>query len=432
MNTIKRFLTKIFFKMDKAQKLQLLMLVYAHYGNFKLEDSEDILRVQRVIEEIDIIVDEDLLPAKEKPTEKKAEPEKKPTAPAAKPVVAAVPAKTVVESAKTEIPKEVLVVVKPYYDCSVLQKEGTEPKKIRFEDSKIELPAFIDEKSAKQYAGKDGKPVYPTVEELELILDEAWEMASEGKSNKEVVEMLKKNLGGYYAGHGLKQDQDFYKIVNPYGKLTKIMRRAFSEGYEDYKVSTTRPSYTLFTDSNSDIVMSKENDCSKSAVVAPIEKKEEKKPEIKPELKTVQTQKPAVATTPVVKVPDTKAPAVVTPEVKDEEAQEKNEVEETSGTEETDEEKAPEVNEFDSFNDIEKLVFDKLTAGNLKASKEKDPNTQKSIKAEAREDAKLLIQSRFDDEDWAQKDDKGYWKTEFLNYWNAIVKEIGTRANVAK
>jgi hypothetical protein len=76
------------------------------------------------------------------------------------------------------------------------------------------------------------------------------------------------------------------------------------------------------------------------------------------------------------------------------------------------------------------LIFTKLQAGNLKASKEKDAAIQKNIKAEAREDAKLLIQSRFDSEEWAQKDDKGFWQPEFLNYWNAIVKEIGTRANV--
>lgn len=453
MNTIKRFLIKKFFKMDKKEKLALLMLVYAHYGNFKLEAKDDIDRNEAVIEEIDHLVDELRKDFNTKLIVSKVE-VKPSTAPVeqsrdktdAKKVE---PAK--VESTKMEIPKEALVLVKPYYDCSVLQKEGVDPKKIKFDDCKLELPAFVDDKIAKKYTGKDGKPVYLTVEELELVLDDAWDMASEGKSNKEIGEFLQKNIGAFYAKNGLKQDGDYYKISNPYSKLVKILRRGLGAGYDDTKVSTTRPSYTLFTESDGNITMSADKDCSKSAAVETT-----KKPEVKPEMKNVQTQKTDGKKVEPAKIEPKKEPVKTEPvkaeSTKVEEIPADEEVQETETTDtaeelatakaaevgddekeetpEVEDGKAPTVNEFDSFNDIEKLIFEKLKAGNLKASKEKDIAIQKNIKAEAREDAKLLIQSRFDADEWAQKDEKGFWQPEFLNYWNTIVKEIGTRANV--
>lgn len=453
MNTIKRFINQFFSKMDKNQKLQLLMLVYAHYGQFEVKPGSQLeARVDALEEEIDSLVNE-VFPLKSKnlPVPILAKQEPAPAIPAnaakiavnnvtdlltvatdagagpKKPLVDAGTPAPKTEPVKTDDPiKDSLVIVKPFYDCKVLQAFGIDPKMIKFEDSKLELPAFVDDASAKQFNG-----VYPTVEELELILDEAWDMASKGKPNKEICEFLEKNIGRFYTKNGLKQTSDFYKIANPYSKLTKILRRAFSEGYEDYKVGVSRPSYTLLTEGNGEIVMKKETDCTPAT---PVKTEPVKTEEKKPEMKTVQEAKKSEPVKEAESEPTKEEPAVETVEEEaDEEAQE-NATEETvtETAEETVADLPPTVNSFDNFNDIEKLVFDKLKAGNIKALKEKDPNIQKTIKAEAREDAKLLIQSRFDTEDWAQKDEKGFWKPEFLNYWNSIIKEIGTRTNVSK
>jgi len=432
MNTIKRFLIKTFLKMDK---LQLLLLVAAHYRSYELKDPKDIERNDAVIDEIDFMVDnlrEDfdvkkLEPVKVEPKKDapKTEPKKEETKKDA--------------PKKSEIPEESLVLVRPYYDCGIVLKKGTEPKTIKYEGkgAVLELPAFVDEAIAKQFNN-----VYPTVDELELVLDEAWDMATIGTPNKDINEMLAKELSSYYAKNGLARDDDYYKISNVYSKLTRIMRRAFGESYEDLNVSVTRPSYTLFEDSNGKIVMTKEMDCGTVKAVAkekptPLpeksdtSKKETPKTEEKAEMKTVQTQK--TKETPKEEIPEPEETPASEEIPKDEEAQENEEPEENKEeVKSEDPGSAPAVNEFDSFNDIEKLVFDTLKAGNIKASKESDPAVQKTLKNEAREDAKLRIQSCFESEDWAQKDEQGRWSTEFLKYWNAIIKEIGTRANVGK
>ena len=175
--------------------------------------------------------------------------------------------------------------------------------------------------------------------------------------------------------------------------------------------------------------MKREFDCTpkkeeetKEETPAPETKKE-------PEMKTVQK---ATAEAPAEKEEPVK--------VEDEEVQETTPVEqEESATEETTEEvteestdstKAPKVPHFDKFNDVEKLVYEKLKNANVQASKEKDPSKASAIKSEAKVDAKLLIQSFYDGQDWAEIDgETGRFKSEFVRYWNDIIKEIGTRAN---
>jgi hypothetical protein len=439
--------------MDNLKKLEVLMLAVAYYDRFdeKTMSQNDKDRLDAVATEIDKGIDE-IVPrfATKTPVANNTKPGPEP----APKVVGApeVPKPKAEAPKKTEIPADVLVMVKPYYECSIEQKKGVEPKKIKFEDNKLELPAFVDEKSAKQFGN-----VYPTVDYLELVLDQAWNMAAAGKSNAEVNTLLKKELGAMYAKNGLAVDNDFYKISNPYSKLTKIIRKAFGEGYEDYRFVVTRPSYTLFNDSAEAIVMKKEADCSKSKEALDAEKA--KKPEPKAEMKTVQTQKNEKKPEPTKPVETAKpaekpveAPADKVTPSNDEEAQENTpEVEtepevETPAVEEkatpapkvevapeTDEDadgKAPVVNKFEDFNDLENMIFEKIKAGNAKAAKEPNADKQRTIKAEAREDAKLLIQAMFEGEEWAQKDDKGFWKPEFMKYWNAILKEIGTNANV--
>jgi hypothetical protein len=429
MNTIKRLFTKIFSKMDnKIERANLLILAYQHYQFFdeKTMPADDKARMDALVVEIDKAVDE-FLPKREKKEPEVKDKSKETPASSSKPTETAKPA-----GGKVEIPKEALVMVKPYYDCQVETKKGQPAKSIKFEDARLELPAFLDAKTAKQY-----NDVYPTVDNLESILDKAWDMCSKGMSNKDAGEFLQKSLGSFYGSNGLKTDQDYYKITNPYSKLAKILRKAFGEGYEDYKVTVSRPSYSLIVLSDKgEIVMTKENDCTVPA--------EAKKPEEKPAMKTVQEQKAA----PKGNAPETKKPEAAkletakaeTAALADEEVQETGNAPEeevstsketvTEPVEETTEDKAPAVNDFESFNDIETLVFETIKAGNAKAAKEKDPAKQKVIKAEAIADAKLNIQSRFDGESWVEKDENGYWKKEFLNYWNAITKAIGQHANV--
>jgi len=447
MNAIKRFLIKKLFKMDK---FQLALLVAAHYNSLELK-GKDIERANAVNFEVDRLTDEFI---ESFPKEVKLDKVDKTFVPPAppkpelpsKPATAldtkgATKAPDVVEKKKDDkVPEESTVLIKPYYDCSIVQNKGKEAKRIKFDESPIKLIAFKNDGDAKQFNN-----VYPTVELLEFALEEAWDMACKGSPNSQINAKLKELIGSYYASSVLKTTDDYYKISNAYSKLTKIIRRGFGEGYEDFRVSVTRPSYTLLTESGDSICLFKDKDCS---VVAVEDKPVVEKTETKPELKDIQTQKkvepkeeqkskeePAgvdeeqqeTGNIPETGVAPTTENAPVAEETPNPEA-------ETSPEESSEPEveggKAPSVNSFDSFNDIETLIYDKLKAGNLKASKEKDPKVQMAIKAEAREDAKLLIQSRFDSEEWAVKDEKGFWKLEFLKYWNAIVKEIGTRANV--
>jgi hypothetical protein len=441
MNAIKRFLIKKFFKMDK---LDFMLKLAAHYNQFELTEPEDKKRNRRIQGLIDVMADDFL--NKEFPLEPERKPKEDP-----KPVTTAlktegvVKSPVVIEKKKDEPPEEVMVTVKPFYSCSIVLEKGKEAKPIEFTDIRLNLPAFKDEDSAKQF-----KNTYPTVEFLEMVLDDAWDKASKGIPNSAINEDLKKELKGYYNRHGLSTNDDFYKLTNAYSKLVKILRMAFGESKDDRNVTVTRPGYTAYIDQKKKIVFTKEADCFVSkppADPATIKAETVFDKKDKPEMKTVQTQKKDTDSKELkpsedVVVPKTTIPKTEVPETKvsepDEEEQEtgtspeaeaSSEAAEVEEPEENNEGKAPGVNAFDNFNDIETLVFNKLKEGNLKASKETNTSKQMAIKGEAREDAKLLIQSRFDSEEWANKDDKGLWKPEFMRYWNAILKEIGTRAN---
>lgn len=444
-----KFLLNIF-KSNKMERIQLLLLVLAHYAT-GVEKNNEISKERHEFFEGELEKElSKLYPNMLEKVEEEAKVEEKPkvepkqeTKVESKPetvaTVGPVPTKQLAQEAvkatapaviekKEELPpKEAVVEVKPFYSYKVeVERNGKKELReieLKFEHAKVNLPAFEDATVAKQF-----RDVYPTVEKLDEVLDEAWDMVDMGFSNKEINKELHKELSKYYAKSGFATEDDFYKISNGLYKLYRVIRRSFGYNYEDKSISVSRPSYTRYIEENKDIVMKREFDCTP--------KKEEKEeeapaPETKkePEMKTVQK-----ATT---EAPAEKEESV---KVEDEEVQETTPVEqEESATEETTEEvteestdstKSPKVPHFDEFNDVEKLVYEKLKNANVLASKEKDPSKASAIKSEAKVDAKLLIQSFYDGQEWAEIDgETGRFKSEFVRYWNDIIKEIGTRAN---
>lgn len=430
-----KFLLNIF-KSNKMERIQLLLLVLAHYAT-GVEKNNEISKKRHEFFEGELEKElSKLYPNMLEKVEEEAKVEEKPeTIAAVDPVLTKQLAQEAVKATAPAIiekkeelpPKEAVVEVKPFYSYKVeVERNGKKELReieLKFEHAKVNLPAFEDAAVAKQF-----RDVYPTVEKLDEVLDEAWDMIDMGFSNKEINKELHKELSKYYAKSGFATEDDFYKITNGLYKLYRVIRRSFGYNYEDKSVSVSRPSYTRYIEENKDIVMKREFDCTP--------KKEEKEeeapaPETKkePEMKTVQK---ATAEAPAEKEESVK--------VEDEEVQETTPVEqEESTTEETTEEvteestdstKAPKVPHFDKFNDVEKLVYEKLKNANVQASKEKDPSKASAIKSEAKVDAKLLIQSFYDGQDWAEIDgETGRFKSEFVRYWNDIIKEIGTRAN---
>ena len=433
-----KFLLNIF-KSNKMERIQLLLLVLAHYAT-GVEKNNEISKERHEFFEGELEKElSKLYPNMLEKVEEEAKVEEKPkvepkqeTKVESKPetvaAVGPVPTKQLAQEAvkatapaiiekKEELPpKEAVVEVKPFYSYKVeVERNGKKELReieLKFEHAKVNLPAFEDATVAKQF-----RDIYPTVEKLDEVLDEAWDMIDMGFSNKEINKELHKELSKYYAKSGFATEDDFYKISNGLYKLYRVIRRSFGYNYEDKSISVSRPSYTRYIEENKDIVMKREFDCTpkkeeetKEETPAPETKKE-------PEMKTVQK---ATAEAPAEKEEPVK--------VEDEEVQETTPVEqEESATEETTEEvteestdstKAPKVPHFDKFN------------ANVQASKEKDLSKASAIKSEAKVDAKLLIQSFYDGQEWAEIDgETGRFKSEFVRYWNDIIKEIGTRAN---
>ena len=400
-----KFLLNIF-KSNKMERIQLLLLVLAHYAT-GVEKNNEISKKRHEFFEGELEKElSKLYPNMLEKVEKEAEVEEKPkvepkqeTKVESKPetvaAVGSIPTKQLAQEAvkatapaiiekKEELPpKEAIVEVKPFYSYKVeVERNGKKELReieLKFEHAKVNLPAFEDATVAKQF-----RDVYPTVEKLDEVLDEAWDMIDMGFSNKEINKELHKELSKYYAKSGFATEDDFYKITNGLYKLYRVIRRSFGYNYEDKSISVSRPSYTRYLEDNKDIVMKREFDCT------PKKEEETPAPETKkePEMKTVQkatTEVPVEKEEPA-KVEDEETQETAPVDQESSVEQEESAVEESTEevTEEsTDSTKAPKVPHFDEFNDVEKLVYEKLKNANVQASKEKDPSKASAIKSEA-------------------------------------------------
>jgi len=252
------------------------------------------------------------------------------------------------------------------------------------------------------------------------VIDEAWDMATAGKPNKEIVVMLRKEIGKYYPE--LKGDSDWYgKLVNPLVASLNLIRTAFGYKATDSTVQVTRPY-------EANLILTVEEDLT---VVKPA--KTEKVEPAKPAdpIKTVQTGK--VAERPGKDEEAQESEEAAAKEATEEPAEEEAKDEETAAPAETvterDENKPPKVNKFDDFNALETLIFEKYREGATLAAGIKDEAGRKAVQAEKRDESRMLIASAFEDETWTEKVD-GKWNPLLLSYHNDIVAQIS--ANRAK
>jgi hypothetical protein len=266
------------------------------------------------------------------------------------------------------------------------------------------------------------------MDEFDMIMDEAWELACKGMSAKDLNVFLKKNLEGWYKDV-LKGESDYYtKLSNPICAAVSMMKKAFGQHPKDTFVSVTRPDGYQDGKPGVPVVMTAKTDMT----IAPRPEAKETKPEVKPEMKTVQTGKAAPK-------PAEKAPI-------DEEAQET--AEETA--EETTEEAAdeivdaevntplvkgdgtapPAVNPYDKFNDFENTIAEKFIEGERLATAAKTEEEKKAIRTNKREESRSLIQAWFEDEAWVESSEEGKWNVKLISYHNDLLKQI--TANRAK
>ena len=304
---------------------------------------------------------------------------------------------------------ECLIEVYPFYVCSV--NNGKHEKRISI-NAPRKFKVFTTEE-----AKKATNNVYPTEDEFNLVIDEAWDMAMAGKPNKEIVVMLRKEIGKYYPE--LKGDSDWYgKLVNPLVASMNLIRTAFGYKGTDTTVQVARPY-------EADLVLTAENDLT---VTKSVETKKAEPAKTAASLQT--TQKGKVAERPG---KDEEAQEAETTEESAEESTEEAAEEEATKpadvTEERDENKPPKVNKFDDFNALETLIFEKYREGASLAAGIKDEAGRKAVLAEKRDESRMLIASAFEDETWTEKVD-GKWNPLLLSYHNDIVSQIS--ANRAK
>lgn len=322
---------------------------------------------------------------------------------------AAAKVKAVADKAEADKLSETLIEVYPFEECAV--NTGKHDKRINVSAPR-KFKVFKTEADQAQ-----ANNAYPTEEEFFMVIDEAWGMASAGKSNKEIVAMLRKELGEFYPE--LKADSDYYaKLVNPLVASVGFIKAAFGYKATDATVTVTRPS-------TKGIVLTREFD----VMVAGKSNVEEKKPENKPDMKTVQTGK---VTEKAVVIKDEEIQEKETEEEVEEEEVEETTVEVENPTE-RDTTKPPVVNKFADFNNLETLVFEKYLEGATLAISIKDENGKKAVLAEKREDCRMLIASNFEDEPWTEKGTDGKWNPRLIDYHNGIVSQItANKANWPK
>jgi hypothetical protein len=298
-----------------------------------------------------------------------------------------------------EVVNEALVDVRPFYPCNVLAKGAKLPRRIAIEAPKL-FKAFTTEEEAKK-----ANNAYPCVDELQLVLDDAWTMACQGKTNKEILEFVKAELKDYYPE--LKSDSDWYgKLVNPLFQAVGLIKKQFGYSVKDTRVMVERPM---------DKDMELTHDTSVS-ITPEVKKAADKVEETKkPEMKTTQEA----------------GKKKEEPVVKDEEAQEEETEEESEEldldiedeNEEVDTTEPPAVNKFAEFDEFETLVFDKILENAKLAASMKTEAEKNAAKVDGRNEVRNLIQSNFEGEEWTE-DVEENWNPKLVKYHNAIISEI--------
>jgi hypothetical protein len=343
--------------------------------------------------------------------------------------VAELEAEAAAETTEDEDDEKVYDIL-PFYPCQIKTENGK-----MFDVPKPPKGFTIceDEETQTKLNG-----AYPTVDEFDMVMDEAWDLACKGASAKDLNAMLKKNLEGWYAKE-LKSEADYYgKLSNPICSAIAMIKKAFGKHPKDVNVLITRPDGYVSGKPGVPIILTPKTDMTvleKPAEVA--------KPAVaaKPEMKTIQEAKPAAAKIPTVVIPKTETPKPNEPV--DEEAQETN-TEETAGNEEVaetaaeevvgeDDANAPAVNAFAKFNSIENSVAEKFIEGEKLAAAAKTDDEKKTIKNNKREESRSLIQSWFDGKDWVENTEDGKWNPKLIAYHNGLLREIqSNRANWPK
>jgi hypothetical protein len=343
---------------------------------------------------------------------------------AAESIAEETPAEKVAEEEKDEKVYDIL----PFYPCRIKTENG------KFFDVPKPPKSFtIAEDEETQVKINNA---YPTVEEFDMIMDEAWELACKGMSAKDLNVFLKKNLSGWYS-ETLKSETDYYsKLSNPICTAVGMIKKAFGQHPKDINVLITRPDGYESGKPGVPSVLTAKTDMTILAKV------EEKKPvvEAKAELKTVQTAKPAaVASKPAAKeVIDEEAQETASEEVAETEQADApaEEVVEESVTEDAvadDDNTPPAVNVFAKFSAIENSVAEKFIEGEKLAALAKTDDEKKNIKANKREEARSLIQSWFDGKTWVENNEDGKWNFKLIAYHNDLLKQIqSNRANWPK
>jgi len=400
MNFINQFFNKSKIKMEK---LEILFKLHAHY-----HDTKDEERLELATLAINSIAESFIGKFAAKPAVKSktdpavtnipdADTQKKETAKNTKKV-------ETVEPVEEEV-NESLIEIAPFYVCQV--NNGKHEKKISI-GSPRKFKVFTT-KEAKGMANN----AYPTEKEFDEIFDIAWEMALDGKPNKEIVADLRKKIGNYYPE--LKTDSDWYgKVVNPMVANMNLIRAAFGQKPTDKNVQVSRPL-------EANLVLTIKEDL---FIVEPVIKK--KSDETKPvePIKTIQEGKVGNKSgndeEQQEKTVEEEEEIV---EAEDVETEEGDETADT--TEERDVSKPPKVNKFADFNALETLIFEKYREGAVLAEKIKDENGRKAVLAEKRDDSRMLIASAFEDETWTEKID-GRWSPALLSYHNDIVSQISS------
>lgn len=432
-----KFLTKLFNKTQfKMEKLTLVLAAHAFYSSKANPDELDKKRLVKlgivIDKETDALVKDIIVNA---PIEKPASPEIgkgkhiDPGTPGASSSIKPADQKKLAEekaklegkkpeeakpAAPAEPKDETLIEVPPFYSCEVTPKGAKHSKPIKADVQKL-FKVFKTEADAKK-----ANNAYPSQEEFDLVMDEAWKLACEGKPTVEIKDLCKKELGKYYKE--MKSDADWYaKLANPIVAMVGFLKKNFGYNVKDTSVSVTRPyEADLKLEFASDIMVKKEE--KKPAETPAAKPAEEKK-----ELKTVQEKgKPAEkpAAKPAVKIVDEEVQETEEDEEEDRHLDLGNEEEERDTT------VPPAVNVFDEFSAFETLLFDKIYAASKAAAVVKDDAGKKAIYAENREEVRNLIMSQFEGEEWTEKTPEGKWNPKLVKYHNAILDEI--QANRAK
>jgi len=426
-NFIKRLLNP---KIKIMEKLQLMVAMHAFYAPFKGE--KDVERIKALKSEIDAETDKLLgikttaAPVAQKTTESVT---KEVVKAAAEATEKAKTAATVATAKATEEKSAAPVVeneteendkvydILPFYPCQIKTSNG------KFFDVAKPPKAFTiaeDEETQKLINN-----AYPTMDEFDMIMDEAWELACKGMSAKDLNVFLKKNLEGWYKDV-LKGESDYYtKLSNPICAAVSMIKKAFGQHPKDINVMVTRPDGYQDGKPGVPVILESKSDMTitKPAV-------EEKKPEPKAEMKTVQTGKAAPKAAEVIDEEAQETTTETEENTTEAETTEAAPAEEATPVAKGDGASAPAVNPFDKFNDFENTIAEKFIEGEKLANAAKTEEEKKAIRTNKREESRMLIQSWFEDQPWVESTPDGKWNIKLISYHNDLLKQI--TANRAK